>query len=103
MSLALEADVYFTPPSDRSYLLELLYVPEGVEGAPEVGTVWEVPLDKTLAVTVPTYRWAPDGPDDPDDPHGYLFSFTITAVPEPASVLGLIVGGMLAWAPRRRR
>ncbi|MBU0616963.1 MAG: PEP-CTERM sorting domain-containing protein [Planctomycetes bacterium] len=98
--MAIEADVYFTPPADRSYLLELLYVPEGINGAPEVGTAWEVPLDQTFVVSVPTYRWSPD---DPDDPHGYLFAFTITAVPEPASVFGLIVAGMLLHAHRRRR
>jgi hypothetical protein len=100
MAMAIEADVYFTPPADRSYVLELLYVPEGINGAPEVGTTWDVPLDKTFVVTVPTYRWSPDGPDDP---HGYLFAFTITAVPEPASLLGLMMGGLLVRAHRRGR
>ncbi len=95
MSMAIEADAYYSPPADRSYLLELLEVPEGISGAPEVGTVWEVPLDKTFVVTVPTYRWVPD---DPDDPHGYQFAFTMTAVPEPASVLGLLFGGLLLRA-----
>ena len=102
MSMAIEADPYFTPPADRSYLLELLYVPEGISGAPDVGTVWEVPLDEPLVITVPTYRWSPDSPDDPDDPHGYRFAFTMSAVPEPASVFGLLTVGMLLHAQRRR-
>ena len=100
MAMAIEADPYFTPPSERTYLLELLYVPEGIEGAPEVGTVWEVPLDKTFVVSVPTYRWSPDGPGDPN---GYQFAFTITAVPEPASILGLLVAAMVLHGARRRR
>jgi hypothetical protein len=99
MSLAIEADPYFTPPADRNYLLELLAVPDGIGGAPEVGTVWQVPLDEAFVVTVPTYRWAPD---DPEDPHGYQFAFTITAVPEPASILGLILAAVLMHANRRR-
>jgi len=101
--MAIEADAYFTPPGDRDYLLELLYVPEGISGAPEVGTVWTVPLDETFVVTVPTYRWSPDGPDGSEDPHGYQFAFTMTAVPEPASAFGLIVGGLILHANRRRR
>ena len=99
MSLAIEADVNFAPPAERNYLLELLAVPDGISGAPEVGTVWPVPLDQTLVVTVPTYRWAPDSTEDP---HGYQFAFTITAVPEPASVFGLILAAVLMPARRRR-
>jgi hypothetical protein len=100
MSLAIEADVYFTPPADRTYLLELTSIPEGISGAPEVGTVWQVPLDETLVVTVPTYRWAPDGSEDP---HGYQFEFTMTAVPEPGTAGGLILAAVLVHTSRRRR
>ncbi len=95
MSMAIEADAYFTPPADRRYLLELLFVPEGISGAPQIGTVWEVPRDKLFVVTVPTYRWMPDGANDP---HGYQFAFTISAVPEPASGLGLLFVGWLLHA-----
>lgn len=94
MSLAVEADPYFTPPADRQYLLELTFVPEGIMGAPPVGTVWELPLDEMFVLTVPTYQ-AEDGLG------GYRFSFTMTAVPEPASAIGLVVGALLLRGRRR--
>ena len=100
MSMAFEADPYYLPPADRDYILELLSVPDGISGAPPVGTTWEVPLDELFVITVPTYRWSPDGPDDPVDPHGYLFSFTITAAPEPA---GLVLFGTIMLMGLRRR
>ncbi len=74
--------------------------PSGISGAPPVGTTWEVPLDELFVITVPTYRWFPDGPDDPVDPHGYQFSFTVTATPEPA---GLVLFGTIMLAGLRRR
>ncbi len=65
------------PPRDRRYLLELIQVPDGVVGAPEVGTVWELPLDNSLTVTLPTYKTT-------DGLTGYQFAITITeAAPGP--------------------
>ncbi len=96
MSLAFEADPYFSPPADHSYVLELLFVPEEVTGAPEVGTVWDIPRDELFVLTVPTFR-SETGKDS------YQFSFTITPVPEPASLFGLAVGGLLLRHARRRR
>jgi hypothetical protein len=96
MSLAFEADPYFSPPADRSYRLELLFVPEDVTGAPEVGTEWEIPHDGPFVLTVPTFR-SQTGKDS------YRFSFTITPVPEPAGVVGLTIGALLLHRGCRRR
>jgi hypothetical protein len=93
MSLAFEADPYFSPPTNRSYLLELVFVPEDVTGAPEVGTVWELPPDDLFVLTVPIFR-SETGKDS------YQFSFTITAVPEPAGLLALGLGALHLY--RRR-
>ena len=65
------------PPLDRRYLLELLAVPEGVPEAPPVGTVWELPLQGTFSLEMPTYRTA-------NGLEGYRFAFTMTAaIPGP--------------------
>lgn len=103
MGIAFEGDDLNPPPEDRRYLLELLYVPDGIESAPPVGTVWEVPARGLFYVLVPTYRWWEDKTDSAGEPHGYLFSFTMTPViPEPSS---LLAAGLLgaAWIAGRRR
>ena len=102
MGIAFEGDEFNPPPQDRQYFLELLYVPEGIEGAPPVGTIWEAPSDGPFSVTVPTYRWTLPEPNyGSPDPAGYLFSFTMTPViPEPASFFGLILGAVLSDASR---
>jgi|GEM_PF-2179105 len=102
MGIAFEGDEYNPPPTDREYFLELLFVPDGVEGAPEVGAIWEVPPDEPFFILVPTYRWTLPAPDFGDPgPQGYLFSLTMTPViPEPASLMSLLLGGVLI---RRRR
>lgn len=104
MGLAFEGDPANPPPEDRRYFLELLYVPEGLEGAPEAGTVWEVPYRGLFSILVPTYRWMDDGPGPSGQPHGYLFSFRVTPViPEPRGWLGaLLTAGGLAAARRRK-
>lgn len=61
------------PPSDRRYLLELLSVPDGVIGAPQVGTVWELPLGPLFTLELPTYSTT-------DGLEGYRFAFKITRV-----------------------
>jgi len=56
---------------DRNYLLELVTVPDGVTGAPAVGTVWELPTDALFTVELPTYQTT-------EGLTGYEFSFTVT-------------------------
>ncbi|MFH1748600.1 MAG: hypothetical protein ABIG44_16315, partial [Planctomycetota bacterium] len=85
MYLSMMADVNFLPPANWRYVLELTYVPEGVEDAPEVGKTWELALDRTLTVEVPTF-YAENGLD------GYQFAFTVEAIPEPATLAGLLMG-----------
>jgi hypothetical protein len=62
----------YLPPADREYMLELLYVPESVTGAPAVGTTWDLVPDggESFTLELPTYRAA--------DGHGaYQLAFTI--------------------------
>ena len=80
MSVTFKADTSYAPPTDRTYLLELTRVPEGVTGAPAVGTTWSLPLSGSTILSLPTYR-------SPDGTSGYQFSFTITAArPEPGDI-----------------
>lgn len=81
------------PPANRRYILELLRVPEGVSGAPPIGTTWILP-DHLFTVTLPVYATA-------DGLTGYQFGFTITpTLPEPAALSLLATAGLLS---RRRR
>lgn len=93
MLLSLEAAKDAKPPDNRRYELELLYVPAGVIGAPPVGTVWQLPLDRAFSVEVPTYKTT-------DGRTGYRFGFTVHAVPEPASAAAAVAGVLIAL--RRR-
>jgi hypothetical protein len=83
MALAFKPVDGYVPPSNRTYTVELLYVPPGVNGAPPVGTRWTiVPLNQTQ-LPVPAFRT--------NDPlTSYRFSFTISRVPDPcaAAVVG---------------
>ena len=102
MGLIFVGDDANPPSPDRRYFLELLYVPEGIVGAPEVGTVWEISYRDVFYIEVPTYRWWEDGPGPNGEPHGYLFSFTITpTVPEPTGFTGVLCGAALIAARRR--
>ena len=64
----------------RDYVLELTYVPDGVEGAPAVGTTWQLDLTTQWDLKLPTYNTE-------DGTESYAFSFTVLAVPEPVSIL----------------
>lgn len=77
MVFAIEANMLLVPPPvDRKYELELMAVPDGVEGAPEVGTTWTVPVDgTTVLVELPNFS-ATSGLE------GYEFRFTIEAAPD---------------------
>lgn len=89
-----EADGPPYPPRERKYSLQLTAVPEGLSGAPDVGTSWALPADGSLfTLELPT--WATS-----DGLTGYQFSFNMTAmVPEPATGLACAVAVLL----RRRR
>jgi hypothetical protein len=95
MFLSIEPAADAVPPSNRHYSLELLYVPDGVTGAPPVGTVWDVQPDHALVVEVPTYK-------SDDGRTGYQFAFTVGAVPEPAPVLA-VAAALLAAGRRATR
>ena len=67
-------------PAERKYLLELMSVPDGVVGAPSVGTVWELPLLGYFTLPLPTYRTT-------EGLTGYQFALTITeAEPGPGDL-----------------
>ncbi len=93
MYITFEPASWAPPNPTREYVVELEYVPDGMNGAPVVGTRWLLPTEDTLSIAVPTYT-ANDGAG------GYRFSFTISAVvPEPTATIGLLLGLFL----RRRR
>ncbi len=76
MQLTLGATYTYPPPPTREYSLTLLQVPEGVVGAPEVGTVWRVwPLRRqtSFGIPLPTYR-------STDGLTGYKFSYSVSEV-----------------------
>ena len=78
--MTFQASSTVPPPSNRQYLLELLSVPDGVTGAPLVGTVWNLPSYGTYTLWLPTYRTT-------DGLTGYEFAFTITeAQPDPGDM-----------------
>jgi len=80
MAVTFQASATAVPPSDRRYLLELLHVPEGVTGAPEVGTVWELPVVGSRSIYLPTYKTT-------DGLTGYQFALTFTeALPAPGDL-----------------
>jgi hypothetical protein len=77
MFFALEANMLLDPPpGDRKYELTLVGVPDGIEGAPEVGTTWTVPHDgETLYVELPNFSTV-------DGLEGYEFEFLIEPAPD---------------------
>ena len=87
MTISVEAGAP-VPPAERTYSLELLYVPDGISNAPPLGTTWELVVGETLMVEVPTYK-------TDNGLAGYQFAFTASAVPEPASLRGLLGGRAL--------
>jgi hypothetical protein len=92
MFLSIEPAGDAAPPADRSYWLELLSVPAGIDGAPPVGTIWDVQPGEPLTVEVPTFATY-------DGLGGYQFAFTVGAVPEPGGWLALLAGAL--WLRRR--
>jgi len=81
-------------PSNITAKLESIQKPEGITGGPAVGTVWTTPP----YVTLPFYATS-------NGLNGYGFKFTLTAVPEPSSLLALAGGiaGLGGLALRRKR
>jgi len=72
MTLEVYADDVLAPPADRTYTLELLYVPPGITGAPPVHTVWTLPLTGTFSLPLPA--WPTEG-----GLTGYQFALTFSA------------------------
>jgi hypothetical protein len=70
MYMSFEPAVDLPPPANRDYTLELLYVPEGVEDAPPVGTVWHIPPDDEYMIELPTFRTY-------DGLEGYRLAFSV--------------------------
>jgi hypothetical protein len=81
MTLSIEPASDVPPPADRTYTLELLYVPDGVQGAPPVGTTWSVPPDQIFMIDVPTFMTY-------DGLEGYRFAFKIWPAECPADITG---------------
>ena len=81
----------------RQYIvgkMECIQVPSGITGGPEVGTIWTT----ENRVHLPFYSTS-------NGLTGYQFEFTLTAVPEPSSLLALVGGiaGLGGFALRRKR
>ena len=81
-------------PSEMTARLEYIQKPQDVAGGPDIGTVWTTPPTMVLPFYATT-----------DGLTGYGFKFTLTAVPEPSSILALAGGlaGLGGMALRRRR
>ena len=73
MYLSLDPAADLTPPSNRTYMLELVAVPEGVPDAPPVGTQWNIPSTDGFMLELPTYTTY-DGLDS------YEFTFSVGPV-----------------------
>ena len=74
MSLGTLPSPTLPPPSDREYLLTLTYVPPTVNGAPPVGTRWEVPSKSAFLIEVPSFWTLGDGRSS------YQIEFRVSAV-----------------------
>jgi len=76
--------------------VEYIQAPQGIVGGPEVGTVWTTAGDHW--VQLPYYSTS-------DGLTGYAFKLTLTAVPEPSSILALAGGiaGLGGFVLRRRK
>ena len=81
MYLSLQPATDVPPPANRDYTLELLYVPEGVEGAPPVGMTWHIPPNEDFMIELPTFT-AYDGLE------GYRLAFTVGPVEGKTGVRG---------------
>lgn len=74
--------------------MELVQKPSGITGGPALGTVW---TQAPGLMTLPFYSTS-------DGLTGYAFKFSLTAIPEPSSLLALLAGlGGLGVMLRRRR
>lgn len=72
---------------------ELVQKPDGITGGPAVGTVWNEPMGELM---LPWYGTS-------DGLTGYQFSFSLTLVPEPSSLLALSGGIAFSGLSLRRR
>jgi hypothetical protein len=99
-----------------TYKLTLTRVPEGVVGAPAVGTTWIWDANNPLPTTLNTVFWQLTLPavklgfnDNDFIAGGYLFTFEMLGpeevIPEPSSLLALGSGlvGLVGFIARKRR
>lgn len=94
-SIPLEYLFNGSPQDELHFTLTLKYKPEGIIGGPSVGTVWDLSAQPEVYVSLPVFRTA-------NGLEGYVFDFTATVVPEPAS-LAALCAGLIPLAFRRRR
>ncbi|MGD8452963.1 MAG: PEP-CTERM sorting domain-containing protein [Phycisphaerae bacterium] len=88
MYFSIRADSYYKPPADWVYTLELISVPDGVEGGPPVGTQWLLRVDgNTMTVPMPFFE-SIDGMD------AFQFTVSATPVPEPTSPVLVLAAGL---------
>jgi hypothetical protein len=78
MAFSMEADAATPPLPNRRDMLELIAVPEGVVGAPLVGSEWALPRDELFTLVLPAYL-------TDKGLTGFRFAFSVYPVPEPAS------------------
>jgi len=76
MDFSWEPDTTTPLPANRRLKLELLYVPDGITGAPAVGTVWDLPRTGSFLLTLPVYKSS-------DGLTGYQFAFRVSAEIDP--------------------
>ncbi|MBK9128008.1 MAG: hypothetical protein IPM13_09425 [Phycisphaerales bacterium] len=74
MSVGFAPAMLYPPPSNREYTLRLLHVPDGITGAPAVGTLWYLPAKSSFILIVPSYWTGGDGRT------GYRLEFSASAV-----------------------
>ena len=86
MMLSFEAG-YPDPSPERTYSVELMYVPDGITDAPPVGTTWAFDPAAPLSIEVPTYQTS-------NGLSSYQFAFTAGPMPEPTGVLVFLAGAL---------
>lgn len=90
---AISGSLWTSDPNYIQTVMEYFQKPSGITGGPELGATWSAPAVFTL--NLPYYSTS-------DGRTGYGFRLTLTAVPEPSSLLAL-AGGILGFGALRLR